>query len=512
MIKQDQNNTLIAKNTLLLYFRMLITMGVSIYTSRITLNALGVVDYGIYNVIGGVIATFGFLNTTLSTSTTRFITFELGKHNFQNLRTIFSNISAAHWLLAITVFILGESIGVWFLNTYIVLPENRLFAANIVFQCALGSFIMEILSVPYNGLIIAHEKMNAFAYISILEVILKLICVWSLLFFNTDKLILYACFWLAISILIRSIYNIYCFRRFEESRTRPSINKKQFKQILSFSGYNLCEVFANMLADQGVNILLNIHFGPVVNAARGIAMQVNGALNGFTHNFTIALNPQIIKEYAQGGYTRMLTLIGQGGKFSFYLLLLLATPIFFMSDYILLIWLKTPPEYSSEFLKLLILTNLCIMPTGTFYTAISATGDIKQYQICFGIFRLTVFPVCWFILNFIYSSPIVIYEIFVCYEIIGTIVKLLLLRRRLTFFNIMNYCKNIIVPCIICFTCIFIINFYVVQWFSHSIIGLLEFAFLCELINITIIYSFGITHSERNKILKIITQTIRKCI
>ena len=491
-------NKTIAKNTVLLYVRMLLIMVVSLYTSRVTLNALGVIDYGIYNVVGGVIATLSFLNTTLSASTSRFITFELGKGNVNKLRSIFANCCSVHLLLSALILLLGETVGLWFVNTQLVIPPERMAAANVVYQCAIGSFIMNVLSVPYNGLIIAHEKMNAFAYISILEAFLKLVCVWALLVIKGDRLIFYAFFWLGISVLIRFIYNTYCIKEFEESRVKPSIDKGSFKSILSFSGYNLCEIFANMMADQGVNILLNLHFGPAINAARGIAVQVNSAMTGFTHNFTTALNPQITKSYAKGDNDRMMSLVGAGGKYSFYLLLLLAVPVFFKVDYILELWLKNPPEYSAEFIRLLILSNLCIMPTGTFYTAISSTGNIKLYQLAFGLFRLTVFPVCWAVLNFVSSSPLSVYVVFVIYEVAGTVLKLILLKKNMEFFLPWSYCRRIIFPCCVVSALIFVANYFVEPCFNEAILPLITFVAISEMVNVAMIALFGLSSEERH--------------
>ena len=263
----------------MLYFRMLFLMMVSLYTSRITLSALGVEDYGIYNIIGGVVATLSFLKMTLTTSTQRFITFELGTGNLEQLKSIFSNSVSIHILLSIIVIVIGEVIGVWFLNTHLNIPSERLFAANIVLQCAIGSFVLNLINVPYNGLIIAHERMNAFAYISILEALLKVCIVFAIYVASYDKLILYSILWFLVSLVIQFVYHTYCIRYFSESRITPRIEKDKFKKLLSFSGYNLMEIFANMLANQGVNILLNLHFGPIVNAAQGIATQVNGVIN-----------------------------------------------------------------------------------------------------------------------------------------------------------------------------------------------------------------------------------------
>lgn len=494
----SDNNKRIAKNTLLLYVRMLFMMVVSLYTSRITLNALGVVDYGIYNVIGGVVATLAFLKSTLSSASQRFITFELGRGNIESLKKVFANTMSIHLILAAVVVFLGETLGVWFLNTHMNIPSDRMFAANIVLQCSLGSFVLTLLNVPYNGLIIAHERMNAFAYISILEVVLKLLIVYAIMVTSFDKLILYAILWLCVGFLVQFIYFQYSFKHFSESRVKPIVDKVYFKKMLGFSGYNLCEIFANMMADQGVNILLNIHFGPVVNAARGIAVQVNNAINGFTTNFGTALNPQITKNYASGNINRMWSLVGYGNRLSFFLLLFLAMPIFFKIDYILDIWLKIPPKQSALFIQLMILTNLSLMPSRAFYTAIAATGDIKKYQLSFGLYRLMVFPVCWAALNFICNQAYVIYIVALLFEVFGTMLKLFLLKQQFGSFKIYAYVKSVIWPLFYVFVLCSLITYVESRAFSDSILGLVLFAIICCTTSALIIYLIGFDKKEKD--------------
>ena len=498
MLQSSENNKRIAKNTLMLYFRMLFLMMVSLYTSRITLSALGVEDYGIYNIIGGVVATLSFLKITLTTSTQRFITFELGTGNLEQLKSIFSNSVSIHILLSIIVIVIGEVIGVWFLNTHLNIPSERLFAANIVLQCAIGSFVLNLINVPYNGLIIAHERMNAFAYISILEALLKVCIVFAIYVASYDKLILYSILWFLVSLVIQFVYHTYCIRYFSESRITPHIEKDKFKKLLSFSGYNLMEIFANMLANQGVNILLNLHFGPIVNAAQGIATQVNGVINGFSNNFSTALTPQITKNYASKQHNRMWNLVFSGNKLSFFLLLVLALPIYMKIDYILSIWLKEVPEYCGVFIRLMILTNLLMVITKTFYTAISSTGNIKFYQISFGIFRLMVFPTCWIALNYIDESPIIVFIVAVIFEALGILLKLFLLKHIFYDFNVLHYAKVVILPCFIVFIAGFIIANLELKFFDETFFGLIEYTFLCCLSLCLIIFTVGMNKKEKN--------------
>lgn len=506
----SDNNKRIAKNTGMLYVRMLFMMVISLYTSRITLNALGVVDYGIYNVIGGVVATMAFVKTTLSSAAQRFITFELGRNNMESLKKVFSNILSIHLIFGGIVLLVGETLGVWFLNTQMNIPSDRMMAANVVLQCSLGIFILTLMNVPYNGLIIAHERMNAFAYISILEVVLKLLIVYALLIVSVDKLILYSFLWLCTFILIQFVYFQYSFKNFSESRIRPQYDRRLCKKMLGFSGYNLCEVFANMLADQGLNILLNLHFGPAINAARGIAVQVNGAINGFTTNFITAVNPQITKSYASGDSARMWTLVNYGNRLAFFLLLFLATPVFFKIDYILEVWLKTPPVYCAIFIQMMILINLNIMPKRTFYTAVSATGDIKRYQISFGLFRLLVFPACWIVLNYISSNPNSVYVVLLAFEIIGTAVSMKIIKDKMPDFSILNYIKVVLWPCTYVFCIVFCVQFFFSKIFSDNLGSLILYAFLACIINAIIIYVIGLNKKEKNIIHELIKRKVKK--
>ena len=493
----DNNNKRIAKNTLLLYVRMLFTMAVSLYTSRVILNALGVVDYGIYNVIAGVVATLAFVKTTLSSAAQRFISIELGKGDMFTLRKVFGVTICIHLLLAGLTVLLGETIGVWFLNTHMNIPSDRIFAANIVLQCTLGSFVLTLLNVPYNGLIIAHERMNAFAYISIIEVILKLLIVYVLLMASIDKLILYALLWFFVGLVIQFIYFQYSFKHFWESRVKLLYDRLWFKRMLGFSGYNLCEIFANMMADEGLNILMNIHFGPVINAARGIAVQVNGAINGFTTNFITAVNPQITKSYAVGDFKRMWNLVSYGNRLAFFLLLFLATPVFFKVDAILHIWLENPPMYCGLFIQMMILINLNIMPKRTFFTAVSATGDIKKYQLSFGLYRLLVFPVCWLVLNYISSNPNSVYITLLIFEIIGTFVGLKLLKDKMHEFDLQSYIKIVLWPCLYTFVVVFSLQYFMVDVFEDTLWGLCSYVLVCCVINAVIIYAIGLNSKEK---------------
>lgn len=508
--KPQSDNARIAKNTFALYFRMLFIMVLSLYTSRVTLKYLGVEDFGIYNAVGGVVATLFFLKTTLTSASQRFITYELGRGDHERLKFVFANNLSVHLLLAAVVLLIGETIGLWFLNNQMNIPAERMTAANVVFQCSLGTFILTLLNVPYNGLIIAHERMSAFAYLSIVEAVFKLLIVYLISIGNYDKLIMYSLLWLTVNFLLQALYCVYSFRSFAESRVLPQVDRQQFKNLLSFSSYNLCEVFSNMLADQGVNILLNLYFGPVANAARGVSVQVNNALTGFTNNFGTAINPQITKNYASGNTDRMWTLVAHGNRISFFLLLLLSTPVFFKIDSILGLWLEVVPRHSGIFIQLMLLANLSQMPVRTFYTAIAASGKIKFYQITLGLFRLLILPVCWLFVTFIFKQPYIVYFVILAFEVLGTLLRLYLMKKQFLDFSITGYLCRVLLPCLFVGLCVFGLVGAVSMLFSDAISGLAGFVVCACLSSAILIYLIGLDKKERNLITDFFIRKIQK--
>lgn len=325
---QSAKNIRIAKNTFFLYLRMFLMMGISLYTSRIVLSTLGEVDYGLYNVVGGIVTMFTFVNFAMTCATNRYLSFELGKNNIENVNKVFSTSIIIHVVIAIFIFLLGETIGLWFLNTQMTIPADRMVAANWIYQLSILSCMVMIVSVPYNAIIISYEKMGAYAYISILEVILKLVIVWMLLISDTvDRLILYGVLMLCVNFVTRITYQVYCNRKIRFIRFRYIIEKDIIKDMSVYAFWSLCGSAANVFAIQGQNILLNMFFGPVVNAARGVAVQVQNAIQNFSTNFQNAMNPQINKSYAVGDLDYMFSLINASSKYSYYLLYIISLPV-----------------------------------------------------------------------------------------------------------------------------------------------------------------------------------------
>ena len=318
--KTMSNNSRIAKNTLFLYVRLIATLLVSLYTSRVILSALGFADYGLYNVVGGIVVMFSFINSGMVQASQRFMAYEMGQGNEENLKSVFATTNTIHFIIAGVILLLAETVGLWFLNTQMNIDPLRMVAANWVYQLSVFTFLIGVISVPYNAALIAHEHMNVFAYFSIIEVLLKLLIVFVVQWSETDKLILYGFLVLLVAIINRLLYNGYCYTKFEECKFSFRYDKRYFWKILSFAGWSFVGNIGFSFKKQGVNILINIFFGTVVNAARGIAYQVSGIISQFSSSFQMAIIPQIVKQYAAGNINQMLSLAYRGSKYSFYLL------------------------------------------------------------------------------------------------------------------------------------------------------------------------------------------------
>lgn len=454
------NNKRIAKNTLFLYLRMFLMMAISLFTSRVVLSTLGVSDYGVYNVVGGVVAMFGLLSGSITNSITRFLTFELGKEDNEQLQKVFSTSLNVMFVLSFIIIIIGEIVGIWFLNYKMNIPEGRMDAANWAFQCSLATFVISLISIPYNSTIVAHEKMSAFAYISIFEVLMKLLIVYSLYVSPFDKLKTYVVLLLLLSLVIRFIYGLYCNRHFQEAKYHLVHDKVLLKQMTSFAGWNFFGQGAYMLNNQGVNIIINLFFGVTVNAARGIATQVNTVVNQFVSNFMMALNPQITKSYAAGNLEDMHKLVFRGSKFSFFLMLFFLIPICLETKMILHLWLNVVPEYVVEFIRWTLIITTLGMLSNTLITSLHATGNIKRYMIIVGIIEFSNFPITYFVFKMGFG-PLYSYYVYFAVYLILAFLRLYLIKDliRLKAIDFIRevYCRVAVVsivaaliPCVIC--------------------------------------------------------------
>ena len=502
------NNKRIAKNTLLLYFRMIIMMTVSLFTSRVVLDVLGIEDYGIYNVVGGVVAMFGFLNGSMAASTQRYLTFELGRHDYVQLTKVFSTSLFIHGLVALFVVLLAETVGLWFFYEKMTIPIERMGAALWVYQASVLSAAVMFLSVPYNACIIAHEKMSTFAYISILEVVLKLVIVYLLAICNLDKLKLYAVLMLAVQVSVRIVYGIYCKRHFGETHYKKVQDSRLLREMLSFAGWNLWGSFAGLLFSHGLNILLNMFFTPVVNAARGVAVQVQGALMQFTHNFQTAMNPQITKSYATGDMAYMHSLIFRNSKFTFFLTFALSLPVFMEAETILGLWLVKVPDYTPVFIRLMLCVSIIDSMASPFMVSAQATGRVKLYQSVVGGVLLLIVPISYIVLR-LGGNPASVFVVHLCVCVIAFIVRLIIIRPMISL-PLCSYTKEVIFPCILvaCLASIIPLLLKNILYFS---VGMSIANCVCSLFSVVLFsYILGLTRHERDVVKEKIAAIIQK--
>lgn len=421
---------------------MAFTMLISLYTSRVILDVLGVEDFGIYNAVGGVVAMFSLFSSMLSAAISRFLTFELGRGDLVKLHKVFCSSVNIQLILSAIILVFSETVGVWFLNSQMNIPDVRMEAANWVFQCSVLTFILGLISTPYNAAVISHERMSFFAVVSMSEAVIRLLIVISLQFAPDDKLVTYAVALAALALAVRILYGVYCSRNFAECHYSPVVDKSLVKQMFSFAGWNFFGSGSFILMTQGVNILVNIFFGVAFNAARGVATQVEAAVNSFVSSFTTALNPQITKDYARGELDTMLKLVYSGSKYSFFLTLFIALPLILETETVLGIWLKNTPDYAVLFVRLTLMISLLAVVSNTMVTAMLATGDVRNYQLVVGGLGMLIFPIVWVFYKLgmpVWVSYVVHFLIFVL-----QLVARLFMLRKMVGFNIPFFIRNVI--------------------------------------------------------------------
>lgn len=443
----SDNNKRIAKNTLFLYLRMFVMMLTALFTSRIVLDVLGASDYGLNNIIGGVVVLFSFLNSALLSATQRFLNFQLGRQDYKQTNVVFCMSMNTYILLSIVVVVLGETIGLWFVNTQLNIPSERMYAAQWVYQFTLIQFVINLLRVPYNASIIAYERMNFYAYISLVEVIAKLLVVYLLYITTFDKLIFYSFLYTIVPLIVAFIYRTYCNRNFDTTKYKRIWDKVAFKEMFSFSGWSLFGSLANLAAQQGLNILINIFYGVTVNAAAGIANQVSTNVYGFISNFQTAFQPQIVKTYAAKEIERFQKLIFQTSKFSYFMVLVLVLPILFTIDGILEIWLKEVPEYTAIFCRLILVFLSIEAITAPLWMSVQATGKIRSYQILMACLIFMNFPMAYLVLKL--GFPVyTVWIVRIIINLITMIARCIYMKQRLQF-PISQYIRNVIIPILI---------------------------------------------------------------
>ncbi|MDU0808910.1 hypothetical protein [Aquirufa regiilacus] len=481
-------------------------MAVSLYTVRVVLNTLGVVDYGIYNVVGGVVTMFSFLSGTMASASQRFFAFELGRKNYEQLKMIFSMTMNIYILIAIVILLLSETVGLWFLNTQMTIPVARIEAANWIYQFSIFSFMMTMFTIPYDAAIIAHERMNVYAWVSILEVLLKLFVVFLLLVFSLDKLKLYSILVFGVTTIVTLIYRSYCKRKFQECNFSLYWNTNLFKEIASYSGWNLFGALAGVFNNNGINIILNMFFGPIVNTARGIAYQVNSSINQFVQNFMLAARPQITKFYADGENEKMLKLVFQSSKFSFLLLFLLTMPVLLKTHFIIALWLKIVPENVVMFTRLNIVSALIESFSYSLQTAAQATGKIRNYQSVVGGMMLLNLPLAYLFLEMGYPVQIVFY-LAILNSMFSLVLRLVMLNKMIEF-PISSFILHVILPSVIVTIVAYIPTFILSQNLKENFTNFLVVSVIGLITSITTIYLLALTKNEKSFLLESIKKSI----
>ncbi len=493
------NNKRIAKNTIYLYIRMFVTLIVALYTTRVVLRVLGESDYGLYNVTAGILAMFAMFNGALTVGTQRFLNFAMGEQDFEKLKRTFSIAFGIHVFIAVLCLFVGETLGLWFVLTQLNIPEGREVAAFWVFQFSLIAFLISLIQLPFQSCIIAHEEMNIYAIMSIYEVIMNLLAVFLIQCIDVDKLILYALLILIIRVSIALVYNIYCRRKFSECSFRIVRDKALTKEMLAYSGWNLLGGTMSPITNQGVNILLNIFCGTVVNAARGISVSVNAHLVAFVNNFQMAANPQIVKLYAEKQLDKFFHLIINNGRIASYLFLFVAVPFYIEVEFVLKLWLGTFPEYTPVFIQIILIQSYFAVLNKPINMSVHATGEIKYLNIANACCVLIVLPLSYVALKIGYS-PTSVYWINVGFYVSDNICNLYF-SHKYTRLPLKKFLTDVYLNSILGGAVMFVVPYLVsrqmpIGWHRFFTVGLVS-----VFISIIVIYFWGLTPGMKNLLL-----------
>ena len=480
---------------------MFLIMGVTLYTSRVILEALGVSDFGIYSIVGGIVAMMGFINGAMASSTQRFLSFDIGLNNKEKLKNTFNTALTVHIFIGITLLIIGESVGLWYVNNVLVFPDERLFAVNVVYQFSLLTLFLNIIQVPYNSLILAREHMNVYAYVSIIEVTLKLLVAYILLLGKFDQLILFSILSFLVALIVRIIYQIYCRRKFDESRYEFKYDKSALREMLGFSSWNLFGSLSLIAKNQGVNIVLNLFFGTIINAAYGIVMQVQSAATQFVTSFQSAINPQIVQRYATGKLQSSLNLIFSGSKYSFFVMGFIVVPIICHTGYILHLWLgDNVPDHTINFLQLSLIALLIDSISGPLMTGILASGNIKRYQIFVGGMN-AIIPVLVYFLFKNKMIPEVAFWVMILFSMLSLVLRVWFLKINYSF-ELSWFLRKVIGPIVFVSICIALVVFgidYVV--IVDDLWTFALWVILFFILYTAILFSFGIDKQTKHLLL-----------
>lgn len=495
MPDNSSSSKTIAKNTFMLYIRMFVMLAVSLYTSRVVLQVLGETDYGIYNIIGGVVVLFSFLNGALLQATQRFLNFELGRNNKEGLSCIFCMSMNAYLILSLVFLFLAETVGLWFVNTQLNIPAERMIAANWVYQFSIITFIINLIRVPYNATIIAYERMSFFAYVSLVEVVLKLLVVYILLVISWDKLIVFALLYALTPLFVTYIYKVYCNRKFPITFYKKMWDGKTFRQLFSFSGWSLFGSIANLLASHGLSILVNIFHGVTVNAALGIANQVSSKVTQFMTNFQMAFNPQIVKKYSAGETESLYQLIFRTSKFSYFLMLVISLPLMLKMDSILNIWLVEVPRYTTIFSQLILVFMLIEALTAPLWMYVQATGKIKKYQILMGSLIFLNFPFAYIVLKI--GLPVYhIWTVRILVDLLVFFARCMYMKKVFSF-PVLGYLQSVLFPVAYVSLLVIPLPLFISYLDLTTWQSLIVTVLTSVLISSIVIFFVGLTKSER---------------
>lgn len=508
MSNKPLNNKRILRNTLALYVRMFITLSISLFTTRVIFQALGIDDMGVYNVVGGVISMLGILTNTMASSSQRFITFELGKGDIRSLKEVFGSILLIHLIIAVLVLIAAETVGLWFVNNKLIISPERMYAANWVYQMSVSTFVLGVLTVPFSASIIAHEKMGIYAYLSIVDVIMKLVIVCVLVYLPGDSLIMYAIL-LAITSLVTGMFNIlYSLCKFSECKLNLVFNYRLFEDIFKFSGWTMLGQTMIISNDHILNIFLNWFYGTVVNGSRGIALRINGIVAQFVYQFQVALNPPIVKAYASGDIVNFQNLVLKGSKLSFLLMMVLSFPFILESEMILKLWLGESPTYASMFVRLCLINTLLDAMTGPINAGIRATGKVKLVQIYITLVLCFILPVSYFMLK-VGCEPywVIMSNIVVSF---ATLYIRIFFLNKYSGVNIITFYRNVVTPCYIATVVAFVIPVIFHLCVYHNMINTCFSAFLCVISCVVSGYCIAMNKDEKKYFKSLVLDCYRR--
>lgn len=503
---QSSSNHRLARNTLVLYLRMAVTTLIGLYASRIILQALGVSDFGIYNAVGGLVAMFSIVSASLSTATSRYLTFELGRKDIDRLKAVFSTSVNVQFAIALVVLFVGCLLGWWFVNYKMNIPLDRIGAANWVLFSSILISAISLINIPFEASVISHERMDVYAYLCIGEAVIKLLIVFSLFAAPFDRLKVYTVLLLGVRLLLFLFYNIYCRRCFDECKYRFIYNKPLLKEMTQFAGWSFFGNAAWLFNTHGITILINVFFGVTLNAARGVANQVESLVLQFVNSFMMALNPQITKSYASGDLDNMHQLVCRGAKYSFFLMMLFAIPCVLETERILSIWLKVVPDYSVSFVRLTFLSSMCIVLSNTLVTSQLATGKIRKYQIVITICGAWVFPLTWLAFK-MGGSPLWAYFIFCAIYFLMVFVRIYLVKDLIKM-SWTKYVKEVILKSGIVFVIAIIFPIVIYLSLPDSIIRFILVCAVSLITSLVTIYFVGMQTSERSAIMRLVKQRI----